>query len=167
MIQTERLTLRPIDTADAGFLLALLNDESFIRFIGDRGVHDLTQSTDYIRDLLEKQHGSLETLLVVTGREDPQPMGVCSLRKRDELDDPDIGFAFLPEFRGQGFAIEATRAMLAHTRQIPEIQRVVAIVSPDNARSISLLEKLGFRRDREVQIEACPGTSIQFVPREF
>ena len=165
MIKTERLSIRPIVVDDAEFLLALLNDESFIRFIGDRGVRDLPMAARYIQDTIEKSLRAPDQLVVVSLDEIDDLIGVCSFRKREELEDPDIGFAFLPEFRGHGYALEATKATLDYFLAKPDVDRVVAIVSPENNRSISLLNKLGYRRDREIQISSCSDScSVLFVP---
>jgi RimJ/RimL family protein N-acetyltransferase len=92
---------------------------------------------------------------VVERREDGLPIGVCGLAKRDFLDDVDIGYAFLPEYGGQGYAIEAARGVLAHAKAL-ELKRIVATVRPDNSASIRVLEKLGLRFERMIE---APGTA--------
>lgn len=166
MIQTERLTLRPVEVNDAAFVLALLNDPDFIRFIGDREIRNLDQATEYLQDLLKKHKGTLNQLYVVVLSTEGTPIGITSVRDREELDSPDIGFAFLPEFRGMGYAFEATSATLQHVKKVQGIDRVVAIVSPENDRSIFLLEKLGYRREGQVQISSYESCSILYLPQE-
>jgi RimJ/RimL family protein N-acetyltransferase len=87
---------------------------------------------------------------VVERQEDGCPIGLCGLAKRDFLDDVDIGYAFLPQYGGRGYAIEAARAVLAHAKELG-LQRIVATVRPDNSASIRLLEKLGLRFERMIQ----------------
>jgi RimJ/RimL family protein N-acetyltransferase len=166
-IHTQRLTIRPLQTADAGFLLRLMNDPDFIRFIGDRGVRTADEARAYIEDQIARYRGTPWCLFVVRHIDNQQPVGVCSFRQRKELTDPDIGFAFLPEFRRQGYAFEATSATLAHLQQTPGIRRIVAIVSADNERSIALLEKLGYRVEGPVQADSCGDLcTLLYVPVE-
>src|SRR5690348_13380887 len=107
VLETERLTLRHITLDDAEFVLRLLNEPSFIRFIGDRGVRSIDDARRYIAERFiasYEQHGF--GLWLVEQRESPGAMGISGLVKRDTLPDPDIGFAFLPEFWSQGYAYE-------------------------------------------------------------
>lgn len=153
VLTTERLTIRPIDDADAPFILALLNDPSFIRNIGDRNVRTLDDACEYIRKgprASYEQHGF--GLWLVELKEDATPIGICGLLKRDTLDAPDIGFAYLPAFQSKGYGYEAARAVLDHAREILRLPRVVAIVNADNEPSARLLEKLGMRFERSVRL---------------
>jgi RimJ/RimL family protein N-acetyltransferase len=122
VLETERLSLRHLADEDAAFVLELVNDPDWLRFIGDRGV----RSPDDAR----------------------APVGMCGLLKRDWLDDVDVGFAFLPRFREMGLAHEAARATLDFGTSALELPRIAAIVSPENAGSIRLLETLGMRFER-------------------
>jgi RimJ/RimL family protein N-acetyltransferase len=143
--ETPRLVLRSLGRADAGFILRLVNDPDWLRFIGDRNVHDLHGARRYISEgpaAMRKRHGF--ALDVVERKEDGAPMGLCGLIKRDMLDDVDLGFAFLPEFRGQGYAHEACVAVLERAAREFVLRRVAAITAPDNERSMKLLGALGF-----------------------
>ena len=136
---------------DAPFMLRLLNDPSFIQHIGDRGVRDVDAARTYLANGViasHEKHGYGLDLVVLkaTG----EPVGICGLVRRDYLDDPDIGFAFLPEHAGLGYAFESAAAVLANARSALGLPRVLAIVSPDNARSIRLLEKIGLRYQRMI-----------------
>ncbi len=141
---TPRLALVEFTPADAPFIVRLLNDPDWIRFIGDRGV----RTEDDARAYLERGPLAMYVrdgfgLWCVARREDARPVGMCGLIKRDTLPDVDIGFAFLPDCRGLGYATEAATATLALAAGRYGLRRVVAIVSPDNARSLKLLGKLG------------------------
>ena len=143
--ETPRLALRMLCDADAAFILRLVNDPEWLRFIGDRNVHDLRDARRYINDgpvAMRKRHGF--ALDVVERKEDGAPMGLCGLIKRETLDDVDIGFAFLPEFRRHGFAREACDAVLERAAREFALPRVAAITSPLNLRSMKLLHALGF-----------------------
>lgn len=153
MLTTTRLTIRQIDDADAPFILELLNDASFIRNIGDRNVRTLDDAREYIRKgprASYEKHGF--GLWLVELKEEGTAIGICGLLKRDTLDAPDIGFAYLPAFQSRGYGYEAARAVLHHARDVLELPRVVAIVSDHNEVSARLLEKLGMRFERMVQV---------------
>ena len=153
VLTTERLTIRLIADADAPFMLELLNDPSFIRNIGDRNVRTLDDAREYIRKgplASYERHGF--GLWLVELQADGTPIGMCGLLKRDALDAPDIGFAYLPAFQGKGYGYEAARAVLDQARDTLHIPRVLAIVNADNEPSARLLEKLGMRFERMVQL---------------
>jgi [ribosomal protein S5]-alanine N-acetyltransferase len=144
-LETERLLLRPFALADAPFILRLLNEPSFIEHIADKGVRTLEGAEGYLREgplASYAAHG--HGLWMVAHGETGAPMGMCGLIKRDTLPEVDLGYAFVPEYWGLGFAREAARACLAWGREHLGLTGLLAIVSPGNTRSIGLLEDLGF-----------------------
>ena len=165
VLSTPRLVLRCLDLDDAPFFLRLVNEPSFIENIADKGVRTLDDAREHLRTgplASYARHG--HGLWMVELKDTGAPIGICGLIKRDVLDDVDVGYALLPEFCGAGYAAEAAAAALAHARDVLGLSRVVAVVNPDNARSLRLLEKLGFRyermvqlspADREIQLLAC------------
>ena len=145
-LETERLRLRPLGNDDVFFLLRLFNEPSFHENIGDRGLRTPEQATLYLErgpGASYKQHG--DGLLAVERLGDSTAIGICGLVRRDGLDAPDLGFAFLPEAWGEGFATEASEAVLASCHGT-EIDRVLAVTSLTNEASMRVLEKLGFER---------------------
>ncbi len=142
--ETERLLLRRLTTEDAAFVLELVNEPSWLRFIGDRNVHSLDEAAGYIsRGPLESYEKNGFGLYLVVIKESGEPAGMCGLIRRDSLPHPDIGFAFSPRYWGRGYAHEAAAAVMEHGRATHRMNPILAIVNPDNERSISLLEKLG------------------------
>ncbi len=142
---TPRLTIRPFVLDDAPFILRLLNEPSFITNIADRGVRTIADAENYLRDgpiASQMRHG--HALWHVSLSVTDTPIGMAGLLKRDTLDRPDLGYALLPEYVGQGLAREATEAVMAYAQSTYGLTRIAAIVNPDNARSIRLLELLGF-----------------------
>lgn len=136
---------------DALFILRLLNEPSFIQFIGDKGVRTTEDARRYIlTGPIESYQRHGFGLYLVELKNDRTPMGMCGLLKRETLPDVDIGFAFVPEFWSKGFAIESAAAVLNFGREVVGLKRIVAIVSPDNERSIGLLMKLGLRFERMI-----------------
>ncbi len=153
MIRTARLELREIVADDAAFIAVLLNQPSFVRFIGDRGVRNEEDARRYIRDgpvASYRAHGFGLYLVQLTDTR--TPIGICGLLKRAELDDPDIGFAVSEPFQGSGYAFEAAAAVIAHSRDNLDIGRIGAITLAENVASINLLQKLGLERQRAVKI---------------
>jgi RimJ/RimL family protein N-acetyltransferase len=151
VLQTERLRLRHMTLDDAAFMLGLLNDPAWHRFIGDRGIRTVEGAREYILNgpmAMVARHGF--GFHAVELKEGGCPLGICGLAKRDFLDDVDIGYAFLPQYGGQGYAFEAAQGVLAHARALG-LKRLVATVVPENAASIRLLEKLGLRFERSFQ----------------
>lgn len=152
-LETARLTICHLSLDDAPFILDLLNQPSFLQYIGDRGVRTLEDARNYIR---KGPISSYERfgfgLFLVKLKDGDVPAGICGLLKRDTLPDVDIGFAFLPQFWSQGYAYESAAAVMAHGKDTLGLKRIVAITQPDNAGSIKLLEKLGLRFERMIRL---------------
>ena len=157
ILETERLRLRELTPDDAGFMLELLNDPMWLRFIGDRGIRTLEGARSYLQEGYIAMYGRVGFgLWLVERKRDGRPLGTCGLMARAGLRDPDIGFAFMPEFRGQGYAREAAAACLQHGRQRLRLKRIVAITTPDNQFSVRLLEHLGLRFETTVRLPNDP-----------
>jgi len=152
-LSTPRLVLRRFTEDDAPFVLALLNDPDWLRFIGDNGVNSLDEARAYLRDgplaMYERcGFGLLAVDLPGAGN----PVGMCGLIRRPGVPDVDLGYAFLPAYRGQGFAREAASATLAHGHGPVGLRRIVAFTAPDNARSARLLVAIGMRLERTTSL---------------
>ncbi|HXV23933.1 MAG TPA: GNAT family N-acetyltransferase [Alphaproteobacteria bacterium] len=160
VLESDRLRFRHLTLEDAPFILELVNEPSWLRFIGDRGVRSLEDSRLYIRNGPIAMYEAFGFgLYAIEQKVDKAPIGLCGLVKRDGLQDFDLGFALLPRFWGQGFAREAAAAVLVHAKGVCGLARLVAIATPDNERSIKLLEHLGFRFERRVELSPNnPGT---------
>jgi RimJ/RimL family protein N-acetyltransferase len=151
--QTDRLILRPMTEKDADFILELLNDPSFIRYIGDRKVRTLDGAKAYITNgpvASYSQNGF--GLYLVEQKESGESMGMCGLIRRNTLKDVDIGYAFLPKFWSRGYALEAAREMKRYAQEELGLKRLVAVVDPENPPSIRLLEKLGMKFEKMVRL---------------
>jgi RimJ/RimL family protein N-acetyltransferase len=154
ILQTERLNLRTVTPEDAPFYLELVNDPSWIRYIGDRGLRTVAAARTAIVDGPMAMFDKLGySLYVVERREDGKAMGMCGLIKRDILPDTDIGYAISPQFWGHGYAHEAAAAVVAHARGPLGLPRLLAITSPDNAASQKLLLKLGMGFVKSTRLE--------------
>ncbi|EKE84716.1 GNAT family N-acetyltransferase [Idiomarina xiamenensis] len=156
-INTNRLDIRTFRPDDAAFILSLLRQPSFLQYIGERGVSDLASAADYIEQRLHvsyQQHGF--GLLAVCDRQG-QCMGMCGLVRREGLPEPDLGYAFLPQFWHQGYAVEAGQAVLDDACQRLGLQSVLAVTALDNQASIAVLQRLGFVAAGEVTL--APATS--------
>ena len=150
---TARLQLRDLATADAPFILTLLNEPSFIQNIGDRGIRTLEDARAYIENGPIASYARFGFgLYLVELNESREPIGICGILQRDALPDPDLGFAFLPAYWKQGYALESAAAVRHYARAELGLGRLLAIANPANAGSIRLLEKLGFRFERMTQM---------------
>jgi RimJ/RimL family protein N-acetyltransferase len=153
VLETDRLVLRRLTLNDAPFILELLNEPSFLRFIGDRGVRSLQDARQYILNgpiASYDRHGF--GLYLAFLRDTGDPIGICGLLKREALPDVDIGFAFLPAHWRRGYAFEAATAILGFARESLGLKRIVAITSPDNVASIGVLEKMGMKFETMVRL---------------
>ena len=148
-IETTRTILRELTADDAEFMLDLLNQPSFIKYIGDRNVRNVEQARDYIETRFIASYKKFGFgLYLVELKEDNTPIGINGFVKRDSLPDADIGFAFLPQFCGQGYAVESAQAVMTYGKDILGLKRVLAITSQDNESSGKLLEKIGLKFEK-------------------
>ena len=154
ILETERLALRQFTAEDAPFILTLVNEPSFIRNIGDRGVRSLEDAQRYIETGPVSSYARNGFgLYLVQLKESGESIGMCGLIKRPALDDVDIGYAFLPAFWSKGYAVESALAVKEQARSL-NLKRLVAIVDPANNGSIRVLEKIGMQFEKMMRLSA-------------
>jgi [ribosomal protein S5]-alanine N-acetyltransferase len=156
VLRTQRLELRELVLEDAEFILRLLNERAFLRFIGDKGVRTLADAREYLSKGPIDSYRRYGFGLYLTSMRGGGPIGMCGLVKRDSLPDVDVGFAFLEQYWSKGYAAESAAAVLAWAREHLRLSRIIAITAPDNAGSIAVLQKIGLRFERMVTL---PGDS--------
>ena len=166
VLETKRLMLARLSPeVDAGFILRLLNEPSFLQYIGDKGVRTLDDARGYIvngpqKSYRENSFGLYKVALKNTG----EAIGISGLIKRDTLPGPDIGFAFLPEYWNRGYALESAAAVMKYAREVLHLDHVLAITTPGNAPSEKLLTKIGLRFDRLIRLTPDSDAVNLFVP---
>ncbi|MCG9595804.1 GNAT family N-acetyltransferase [Vibrio sp. Isolate25] len=144
-LETHRLILRLPTEDDAAFIQSLYNTDGFLRFVGDKQIRNRSDATEYIRNnILAMRREKSVCLLIVENKSDSEPLGVCGLIKRDDLEAYDIGYGFMPDSHGQGYGLEAGQAIVKYAQQRRDIDELVAITSSDNEGSKALLNRLGF-----------------------
>ena len=166
ILETERLILREVVESDDAFMLDLLNQPSFIKYIGDRNVRNLEQSREFIESRYRASYRTngyglyaVELKSEIAGGDDAASeipnsvIGICGFVRRHTLPDADIGFAFLPQFERLGYAFESASAIMEYGRNVLGLKRVLAITSVDNESSGRLLAKLGFKFDGLVTLD--------------
>ena len=167
IIETDRLQLRQLSVDDAEFILRLLNEPSFIQNIGDRGVRTVDDARGYIvKGPITSYERFGFGLWMIETKSPLAPIGICGLLKREVLDDVDIGYALLPEFWSQGYALESASAVVSYAREKLGLKRVVAVTNSNNQSSIRLLEKMGFKYERTVQLSE-GAAEIQLLATEI
>ena len=167
ILKTDRLVLREVTEADAAFLLDLLNSPGFLENIGDRGVRDEEQARAYIHDRVfasYRDHGF--GMWLTEQVSDGKPVGLAGLVKRDGLDVPDVGYAFIQRAWGQGYAQEAAAAVLAHAQGALGIPVLAAITSPENFASMAVLRKIGFTFRGMIELPGAERESTYFTAGE-
>ena len=146
--------MRGLTLEDAPFIVTLLNDPAFIRNIGDRGVRTEDDAHEYLQAGPQASYARHGFGLCAVDLAGGPTIGICGLLQRDELPGPDIGFAFLPQYWSHGYAYESATAVVVDARARLGLETLLAIVSPGNAPSIRLLERLGFLFERTMRLGA-------------
>jgi [ribosomal protein S5]-alanine N-acetyltransferase len=153
VLNTPRLSLRHLTPGDSAFLVELMNEPPYVANIGDRGVRTIADAQRYIEEKFTASYvGNGFGLYLVELVQGTIPIGICGLVKRELLDHPDLGFAYLQRFWSRGYATEAGSATLKYAQETLGLPYIYGVVSPKNARSIRLLELLGLRYVRSLEI---------------
>lgn len=159
MLETDRLTLSHLSYADCEFVIELVNEPSFLEYIGDRGVRNLQDAREYLKKgAIDSYDNHGFGLFLVTHRESNTPLGICGLVARDEFDHPDLGFAFLQRHWSNGYAYESSLAVLGFAKEQIGLPVVIAMADEDNKSSLTLLDKLGFSFEKRVTM---PGETVE------
>lgn len=161
IIKTERLLINRITLDDAAVILELMNDKDWISNIGDRGISSIKDAEEYIRTKFlktyeESNFGFFSVVLQKTN----EFIGIAGLVDREGIDHVDIGYGLLPNYRGKGYAFEASQAIYDYGYKILKLEKIVAIVNPDNPSSIQLLTKLGLKFEKMIRL---PGEEISIM----
>lgn len=153
ILETARIVLRKMTLDDTDFILQLLNEPDYIRFIGDRRVSNQEQAQNYLQNKIiasYKKNGFGLYLAIL--KDIATPIGCCGFIKRDGLKDVDIGYAYLANYHGQGYATEIAAAVLEMGKTELNLNRIVAITAVDNQGSINVLEKIGFSFEKLITL---------------
>lgn len=148
--KTERLFLRKMIADDAAFIFELLNTAGWLKFIGDRNIKTSEDADKYIQKIVSNPDINYS---VVTLDDTETAIGLVTLIKRNYLDHPDIGFAFLSAYNKQGYAFEATKEVLNDLLNSAEHSTILATTIKENSSSIQLLKKLGFSFSKKITHE--------------
>lgn len=153
ILETDRLRVRELTRGDAAFILELVNDPDWLQHIGDRGVRNLRDATEFIAEGPLASYGSYGYgLWLVELKASGSAIGLCGVLKRKNLKHPDLGYALLPGYRGMGYALEACRGALSYAAKTLGIRELMAIVSPGNEKSIALLTAIAFQQAGKVRM---------------
>lgn len=165
---SKRTRLRPLLLDDAEFIFELLNDADWLKYIGDKGVYNLRGAENYIINGPQRMYAQQGCgLLLVETLNSAKPIGLCGILQRDNLDIPDIGFAFLASERGQGLAAEAASAVIHDFFEHNELHCLAGITAKDNEASMTLLKKLGFVFSRTYFMPAADiGSNLFLLSKE-
>jgi len=154
ILETERLVLRQFELTDAKFIVELVNTPGWLEFIGDRNIRTEKAAVHYLQYGPMKSYMDNGFGLCMVETKDGIPIGMCGILKRDSLEHPDIGFAFLSEFMGNGYAFEIANAVINYAKDSLKLQTIFAITVPTNKRSIQLLEKIGLKFNKTIYMPA-------------
>ena len=165
ILRSERLELRELELEDDEFILRLLNEDGFLRFIGDKGVRTRDDAREYLTKGPIDSYRRYGFGLYLTSLPGGAPIGMCGLVKRDSLPDVDVGFAFLERYWSRGYAAESAAAVLAYGKEQLRLSRIVAITAPDNHASIAVLQKIGLRFERMIRLAGDSQELKLFGPR--
>lgn len=164
-IETERLIISEITINEAPFYYELVNDPTYLQFIPDKNIYSIADAEKHITNKIIGEYKTRGFGFYLVSLKDRTPIGMCGLIDRDGLECMDIGFSFLKEYRGQGYAFEASKAVLEFAKNSLKVGKIAAITTLDNVKSSKLLERLGFKHERNIFIPNDPEELRLFVNR--
>lgn len=149
-IETERLLIRPFTLADIAPSFAMNLDAEVSKYTGDGGI---VTEAEIERRITEdvfgdyKKHGFGRLAVELKGEN--KFIGFTGLKYLEDLKEVDLGYRFMKEYWGKGIATEAGQACLKLGFETLGLQRIIAMVLPENKGSIAVLEKLRFEYEKE------------------
>ncbi|WP_199915441.1 GNAT family N-acetyltransferase [Aquimarina spinulae] len=153
ILETERLSLREFSLEDSDFVLELVNSPKWLEFIGDRNVRTQAEAKGFLENnLIQSYKENGFGLWVIVLKETGTSIGMCGLVNRDTLEDIDIGFAMLPEHLGLGYGYEVANATMNYAKNTLHLDKIVGITNPNNIASIKLLNKIGLRFVKTIEL---------------
>ena len=175
--ETERLKIRKVVEADHEFIKRLMTCETWLQYIGDRNLKTEKDAKDLISFRMIGHYdkfGFGSYIVELKESNDHKdgnrnesvkwnPIGLCGVLKREYLDAPDLGFAFLPEYEGRGYGFESSKAVIQYARSKLHIQKLTGITQQNNTRSINLLKRLGFAFEQTLPASVCQTDTDQMV----
>jgi len=163
VLETERLTLQRLTLDDADFLLELMNEPGFLKFVADRGLRTTADAAQYISEKILPSYVLYGFgFYRINLRESKTAIGICGLVKRETLEGVDVGFSILKRFGGNGYIYEAAAAVMNYGRTVLGLSQILGVTAPDNRASIHLLEKLGLRFQRKIHLPGYGDQSLLF-----
>jgi [ribosomal protein S5]-alanine N-acetyltransferase len=155
ILNTKRLAIRKLNLMDAGFIFELLNSPGWLQFIGDRNIKTFQDAENYlINGPINSYNTNGYGLWLVTLIESKTPIGICGIIKRDNLEFPDIGYAFMGEFMGNGYAVEAAKATLHHAQNTLKLENILGITKTNHIKSKNVLEKIGMKYEKDIEFNS-------------
>lgn len=163
IIETERLILKEFSSEDGEFIQKLLNTPGWLKYIGTRSINTIEDAVNYIENRIQKSYTeSGFGFYFIELKSSSIKVGMCGLVKRESLDDIDIGFALLPQFEGNGYAFEASEGVMKYAKDNLNLKKLAAITVPYNTSSIKLLEKLGMKFEKLINLPGDPETLMLY-----
>ncbi len=163
--ETTRLVIRHFELRDAAYVLAQLNEASFIQFIADKQVRSIIDAEKYLKDGPMASYDKFGFgLNIVLLKHSGAPIGMCGLLKRTELEYPDLGYALLPKYWGKGYATEASKAILNNAINIHKKNVVLGVTLANNQTSNCLLTRLGFTQNGIIELYGSENNLYEYRP---
>ena len=146
IISTKRLKIYEMTLADSPFVLNLVNTPGWIKYIGKRELKDVSAAEEYLTNGFLKVQADYGFGYYVVKDESGNSIGIAGFLKKEELEFEDFGFAFMPEWHGRGYALEASQAILKYGCWKFRFSVLDAVTLTTNIPSQNLLLKLGFKK---------------------
>ena len=160
IVETPRLLIREFAEDDAAAFFAFNSDPRVMRYTGEAPSASIDQVRQQIRDYPDyRDHGFGRWAVVF--KPDGLIVGFNGLKYLEELREVDLGYRFRSDYWGRGIATESSKAILDHGFHQLGLKRIIALVLPDNAASIHVLEKIGM--SFEDMIDYCGDRAQRWV----
>ena len=148
MIETERLLMRRFTTGDLDKLIELRSDEEVIKYIGRRTLQNpeaLAKRLQFYTDCYQKYGFGMSAII---WKETGEMFGWSGLQPLDGTDEIEVGYGMIKEFWGKGIGFECAKAWLEFGFKEKNLERIVAVASPENVGSWRIMEKCGMKREK-------------------
>lgn len=145
-IETERLTLRMFKPEDAEPLHRIWSDPVVMKYIDWRPTFEGVKMALTLQGMYWREHGFGQWAMAL--KDEGTFIGYAGFKQLEQTPEVELLYGIDKPYWNKGYTTEAARACLGYAFDKTALDRIVAVVNPDNIASWRVLEKVGMRREK-------------------
>jgi ribosomal-protein-alanine N-acetyltransferase len=148
MLETERLLVRKFTPEDLDPLVELRSDDEVIKYLGGRRLQNPEAIAKRLQFYLDCYARFGFGMCALVWKETGEMFGWSGLQPLDGTTEIEVGYGMIKKFWGMGIGYECARAWIRYGFEKANLERIVAVASPENTGSWRIMEKCGMRYEK-------------------